>query len=190
MGAGRNHYDALDDYTSYSLAWLAPILYPLTLAIVAQGFVLADVFYSNAGRRFLPQMSFLSRAGDDSGAKSSSRVPRMDPRLNLAALFIMVSEIIFAVCCIVQCSINYSNRAFVGTSTACDVQAIYATYYVFSAIGLAAFGIILGWRVVSVGDKAVLFKTSSICVAALLIHAVALFVALLPFFGLNGERAN
>ena len=39
---GQN-YDALSEYDSYDLAWLGPIFFPLSIAIVAQAVIYADL---------------------------------------------------------------------------------------------------------------------------------------------------
>ena len=39
----RLHYSGLANYQSYDLAWLGPIVYPLTLGLVAQLFIYVDL---------------------------------------------------------------------------------------------------------------------------------------------------
>merc|ERR1712087_932100 len=179
----RANYESLDSYHSYELQWLGPILYPLSLAIIAQALVFVDIVQSHKGRRFLPQLWYSAQGNRTS--KASTFKP-MDHRINLVAAIIMIAEVVFAVCCLVQCIINYHSRAFVGTRTACDVQAAYATYYVFAAIGLAAYGIVVGWRVISTGGKCPLFRVPPLLAAGVLIHSTAAIIALLPLFGVDG----
>ena len=100
---------------------------------------------------------------------------------------------VFAWACIVQCITNYHSKRFVGTENACDVQAWYATYYVFSAIGLAAYGILLGYHLIRTGDASLPCQSSlspkSILphlLPGVLIHAMAALFASLPLFGLKG----
>merc|ERR1712087_36577 len=179
----QSTWESLDSYHSYELQWLGPILYPLSLAIIAQALVFVDIVQSHKGRRFLPQLWYSAQGNRTS--KASTFKP-MDHRINLVAAIIMIAEVVFAVCCLVQCIINYHSRAFVGTRTACDVQAAYATYYVFSAIGLAAYGILVGWRVIATGGQCHFFRARALIGSGLLIHFIAAFIALLPLFGVDG----
>jgi hypothetical protein len=36
---------------------------------------------------------------------------------------VMLPEVVFGLCCIVQCVVNTGARRFVGTDAACDIQA-------------------------------------------------------------------
>eukprot|EP00966_Prymnesium_polylepis_P067478 1567056-Prymnesium_polylepis.1 len=108
----RLYFDALKTYQSYDDAWLGPILYPLSLALIAQAIIYADLLkHRLSGKPFLP------------GARQGPS----DSRVETTVLFVMFAESFFAVACIWQCTNNFSARAFVGGSDACDLQAFYAT---------------------------------------------------------------
>ena len=187
MGVEREHYDALSTYESYSLAWLAPIFYPLALACAAQILIVVDICRRRSGKPFLPLPRFVRAHFAEPGSI------RIDPRLDAVVVTILAAEVVFAWACIVQCITNYHSKRFVGTENACDVQAWYATYYVFSAIGLAAYGILLGYHLIRTGDASLPCQSSlspkSILphlLPGVLIHAMAALFASLPLFGLKG----
>ena len=155
----RVHYGALADYHSYDLAWLGPIAFPLLCAICAQGFIYADMLREK-------------RKGNGARGKEPSSA------VDAAVLTIMAAESIFGVLCIIQCVVNWYNRAFVGGARLCDTQAVYASYYVFAGMSLATYGVVIG-SVVRVKGTVSL---STVIRAGAGIHASALLFALLPFY--------
>ncbi len=98
-------YQNLPSYTSFDLAWLAPITYPLALSLVAIFFALREGYLAGLFR-------------------TSS---------NALATVSVTIEAFFAVLCFIQCVLNYSQRAYVGGAQACDFQAWYACFWVFSS---------------------------------------------------------
>ena len=64
-----------------------------------------------------------------------------------APLFIlMLSEIVFGICCIIQCTVNWSAHSYVGGASACALQGLYAAYYTFASPGLCAVTALIGAR--------------------------------------------
>merc|ERR1719382_699595 len=120
------HYEDLDSYKSYDFQWLGPILYPLTLAILCQLMVFSDMIRhsctGSATSCLVPRT-----------ARLKGTAPPPDARVTSLVLIVILSESSFAVLCLAQCIINYSTRSFYGGSSACDLQAFYATYYSFSS---------------------------------------------------------
>lgn len=102
----------------------------------------------------------------------------------LVVLLVLTSEIIFAVLCLVQCAINFHARKFVDTTSACVFQAVYATHYMFSSMGLAAYGIASSHIFVSetVFSKS---KSSALGMIGVSIHVTSLVIAVLPFMAVG-----
>ena len=156
----RLWYDRLAGYSSYDLAWLGPIVYPLSLALIAQASVYLDMV----------RHRFASKAATD-------------PRVECTVLLVMLAESIFAVSCIWQCIVNYANRAFMGGADACDVQAFYATYYNFASLVLAAYGTLIASLFVTSGGNYRWLTLPAVVGGGAAIHAAALLVASVPLMG-------
>lgn len=177
----RVNYEALDSYSSYSLAWLGPIVYPLSLALIAQSLIYADLLGSRTQtlERF---RSLFQRLLSPLVPGQVKGQPAPNCCVDVVVICILVAETIFVLTCILQCIINFSNRSFVGGSEACDFQAWYATYYSFSSMGLAAYGF----------ASTCYILTSSAPSCALLgavgglIHCIAVVCASLPLAGVGG----
>ena len=116
------HYNGLSGYKSYDLAWLGPIVYPLTFAVIAQ----AAVFYDMARRSCCRGKKSLDWLVPRSARQETGAAAAPDARITLLVLIVMASEAIFAILCLVQCAINFTARSFPGGGGACDFQAFYA----------------------------------------------------------------
>lgn len=171
------HYESLPDYHSYDLAWLGPIIYPLTLAVLAQAFVLYDMCRVDNKR----EHGWLARRLTGLGGAPAPA----DRRVTLITLTVMLSEMAFAILCIIQCIINYSSRSFVGLSSACDFQAFYATYYTFSSVGVFAVAILYGARIILTDATCPLFSLPVVIFAAVGVHGLALLLSALPLMGVG-----
>jgi len=178
-------------YTSYDLAWLAPILYPLTIAVVAQCVIYSDlIIHRLRGTRCLPSCgsgSCRKASSDEKAVRTSGRysdvVPSAD--VELPVLLMMASETIFAICCTIQCYINFGSRAFVGLVPACSFQGFYSGYYLFSATSLAALTAAVGARVIvnkSPPSRLV------VGVTGIVLHGVSGLLAALPLLGVGQYR--
>lgn len=178
----RLYYERLDAYTSYDLAWLGPIVYPLTLALIAQVIIYADIFRSRWGRKVLP----LPRPTLLKGDSEVNTTP--DTRIDAVTVVIMLAESIFAVACIAQCIINFDHKGFVGGGSACDLQAFYATYYNFSSIALSAYGLSIGCAFVVSQGRSPWLRLGRLLAGGSAIHAAALLLASLPLTGVGGYQ--
>mmetsp|Transcript_1503 Transcript_1503/g.2689 ORF Transcript_1503/g.2689 Transcript_1503/m.2689 type:complete len:343 (-) Transcript_1503:226-1254(-) len=178
----RVHYEALDDYHSYDLQWLGPIVYPLSFALIIQGLVYADMLHSRSQTLQRCCRSPLARLLRPCTSQRPKDQPACNACVDVVVLWIMISETIFALLCIVQCSINFGSRSFVGGSGACDFQAFYATYYTFSSMGLAAYGFTSTSYILNVEKP----KCAVLGTRGFLVHCVALAVASLPLVGFGG----
>ena len=169
-------YEALSAHRSCGLAWLGPILYPLTFAVLAQAqaVVWRRVLRSYCGGKTQ------RHAGDNSPARAD-----VDRLVDIVVGAIMSAETIFGLCCLVQCVINFSARRFVGGAAACDVQALYASYYVIASLLLCPFGVVAGWRIVCTDGACPLLRPPILVGAAVAIHLTALLVAALPLAGVG-----
>jgi hypothetical protein len=170
-------FDKVEVYTSYSEAIIGPIVFPLSFALVAQFIVYCDmVRHRYTGKPLL---------GLWTGAIASKAGP---PSASFAAegpvLMHLLSETVFAIACIAQCATNWSAKRYVGLANACDLQGVYAGYYVFSATALTAISAITASRIIASPETA--RATSRAAMAAgLLAHAVAVFLASLPAMGVG-----
>ena len=170
-------FDKLLVYESYSEAIIGPIVFPLSFALVAQFIVYCDmVRHRCTGKPLLALWT---------GAISSKAGP---PSASLIAegptLMHLLSETVFAIACIAQCATNWSAKRYVGLGNACDLQGVYAGYYVFSATALTAISALAASRIISNPETA--RATSRVAVAAgLLAHVVAVFLASLPAMGVG-----
>ena len=186
------HYDGLAGYTSYDLQWLGPIAYPLSLAAVAQALVFYDMVRQTC-RAHLEAEARSRPSACWAGTSLQWLVPRSaridgtaappDARVTLLVLIVMLSEVTFAVLCLVQCSLNFATRSFPGGSGACDFQAFYATYYTFSSIGTFALATLFGARATITGGDCPLFRVPIIAAAGVAVHGGALLIAALPLLG-------
>ena len=167
---GGVHYDGLSGYKSYDLAWLGPIVYPLTFAVIAQ----AVVFYDMSCCRGKKRLDWLvpRSARQETGAAAPP-----DARITLLVLIVMASEATFAILCLVQCAINFTARSFPGGGGACDFQAFYATYYTFSSIGTFALAMVFGARAIITNGGCPLFKVPMIALSGVAVHGGAPLIA-------------
>ena len=171
------HYESLPTYDSYELAWLGPILYPLTLAILAQAYVVRDILLTSWGSA---RPSFLTKK-----LTGLAEVPAPDARVTILTCTVLLAEAVFALFCIVQCIVNFSSRSFAGGANACDLQAFYATYYTFASAGAFALVTVYGARIVITNGGCVLFSRNMVLVSSVGVHAAALLIAALPLMGVG-----
>ena len=168
---GGVHYDGLSGYKSYDLAWLGPIVYPLTFAVIAQAVVFYDMASCCQGKKRLDWLVPRS-ARQETGAAAPP-----DARITLLVLIVMASEATFAILCLVQCAINFTARSFPGGGGACDFQAFYATYYTFSSIGTFALAMVFGARAIITDGGCPLFKLPVIALSGVAVHGGAPLIA-------------
>ena len=173
------YYNGLSGYKSYDLAWLGPIVYPLTFAVIAQ----AAVFYDMARRSCCRGKKSLDWLVPRSARQETGAAAAPDARITLLVLIVMASEAIFAILCLVQCAINFTARSFPGGGGACDFQAFYATYYTFSSIGTFALAMVFGARAIITNGSCPLFKVPLIALSGVAVHGGALLIAALPLLG-------
>lgn len=172
----RVNYEALRNYRSYDAAWLGPIVFPLTFAIIAQCVVYSDIVRHRLGckKKRNNKVSCIPTGGGDA-------LPPPDLAVDLVSASCLVSETVFGVFCIVQCVINRSSEAFVGLDEACDFQGWYAAYYSFASCMLMTFAIVVGARITHTrGTCKYVTKPGFVASMGLLIHITAMFVASLP----------
>lgn len=171
------HYDGLDGYRSYGLAWLGPILYPLALALIAQAFVVRDMLLTSWGKALASPLT--------KRLTGLAKAPAPDARVTILTCTVLFSEVVFAVFCIVQCIVNFSSRSFVGGASLCDFQAFYATYYTFASAGAFALVTLYGARVVVTSGGCVLFSRPMVILSGVGVHVAALLIAALPLMGVG-----
>ena len=177
------HADALAAYRSYDAAIFAPVVYPLSFALLLQVLVYANILkHWRTGWPLLP-------ACRSHSAKAALDAP--PPRPNFLAveaptLLIMLSETIFGLCCIIQCATNFAQRHYVGGVAACELQGFYAAYYVFSSTALCAIAALAGAHVIRAVSHDGSVPPSSrstakaFVAAGIIAHVVAALVAALP----------
>lgn len=107
----------MEAYESYPLAWLVPVLFPLLPAAVLN----LALALSVARRRFC----------------SSRDLHTVSQDADAPVIGVLGFDLVFSLCCIVQCFVNYSNRNYVGDDEACYVQGIYSTFYVAGELPMA-----------------------------------------------------
>lgn len=173
MGATTLNTSAMERYHSYDFAWLGPIFYPLGLSLCSLGF--ASYFL----------LTYPARA-------ESKSVPRRKEVALIEALIValVMVEWIFSVCCLVQCVVNYSSQEYKGETSACEIQSVYVTYYMWSALLLTGSILIVASQYerqcLHVGKA-----MPSITLAAgtvTVIFVLALVFAFMPFVGVGNFR--
>lgn len=107
---GTVNSDELATFESWDQAVLAPIVLPLTLALVAQ-IVAAYSLWSR------------HRGGTDRA------------EVTLASGAVLVVEFIMGFACWVQCIGNYHERNFWGAEVGCDTMAFYIAWWWLAALG-------------------------------------------------------
>lgn len=166
------NYGALQTYTSYDLAWLGPIVYPLSFALIAQAIVYSDMVSLFSRKRGVIKPP----------SRTSQKLSRgsiyPESRSTSITLLVMSTESLFALLCITQCIINFATRSFAGTDAACDFQAFYATYYTFASLSLSAFAVFFALNAILYPSAS--YTTKTIIASGLLLHAAALLIAALP----------
>lgn len=149
--------NALDSYTSYSLAWLAPILYPLSIAMVV--FLILAFFWIRDNKR-----------------------PRHRV-IDMVSGFVVAVELMFTICCLIQCSINYSTRSYAGGSTACAVQGFYSTLYAFGTLGAVVLALGCSYRILTTGHLSWTAKQAGLPMLAITVGA--LVIACFPLWNVG-----
>eukprot|EP00419_Tripos_fusus_P043917 CAMPEP_0172822494 /NCGR_PEP_ID=MMETSP1075-20121228/16707_1 /TAXON_ID=2916 /ORGANISM="Ceratium fusus, Strain PA161109" /LENGTH=312 /DNA_ID=CAMNT_0013663489 /DNA_START=1 /DNA_END=939 /DNA_ORIENTATION=+ len=144
-------------YSSYDLAWLTPVVFPLSMSLFTQG-----ISWILLWRERL----------------------QTDPSIGVLTGGLLLVETFFGVFCICSCLANFVTRDYVGGETACGFQGWYAGWYVFSQLPmLAAMGIITGQAVRRGSDTLPSPKQCALGVIVVLIAAA--FIAALPFLGVS-----
>ena len=166
------HADRLAAYASYPAAIWAPIIFPLALAVVGQIIVYTNILvHRSCGRRLLPA------CGSDKSSASPSKA------VDVPILLLMLSELIFAACCFSQCIVNWTARSFVGGLSACDFQALYASYYSFASPALCAITVSYAAQILTKPEQSPPWIHVSL--TAVLIHAASFIIAALPLLGVS-----
>uniref|UniRef100_A0A7S4Q6E4 G-protein coupled receptors family 1 profile domain-containing protein n=1 Tax=Alexandrium monilatum TaxID=311494 RepID=A0A7S4Q6E4_9DINO len=147
----------MERYTSYDLAILTPILFPLTAALVVQ--LLSWVFLWRERRQ--TNLSATILCGGE-----------------------LLVETFFGIFCLGSCVANFAERDYVGGTSACAFQAWYAGWYTFSQLPmLAALSAAVGYRE-SWGAGSL--PSPSACAGVVFgCLAVGALVAALPFMGVS-----
>lgn len=169
-------------YNSYAEAIIGPIVFPLLFAIIGQMIIYGDLLCQRftKGRRTLLHKS---ACGVCASSAMASPIPHQ-PLIEVIVFLILLCETIFGLFCIIQCSLNYANEAYVGLARACGIQGVYAGYYVFAGPSLTAFCAAVSVSVlVSPGRMASQRAVWSVLAAGLVIHALSLILAALPLLG-------
>lgn len=145
------------NYTSYDMAFLTPILFPLSVALLVQG--TAWIFLWRERHKTHHSATIL--CGGE-----------------------LLVESFFGIFCLGSCVANFSQRRYVGEECACGFQAWYAGWYTFSQLPmLGVLSVAIGYR----EWRADAGLPSPRACAAVVVGclAVGALIAALPFLGVS-----
>lgn len=176
---------ALEQYTSYGDAIIGPVIFPLAFACIGQAIVYSDLIVHRftKGERSLIRLK--ARPCGFCAAAAAERVP---PSLlgDMPVLLVLPSETVFALCCIVQCAVNWSARSYVGKELACNVQGFYAGYYAFGGAGASALAMVVCVRALDSPFTMTSARCHCVVLACgLAVNVAAIMLAALPFMGVG-----
>jgi len=143
-------------YQSYDLAWLTPIVFPLTLAIATQ---VAAWYLLMRDRRLVQTSATILAAGE---------------------LFV---ETCFGLFCIASCLANFGGRGYSGGASHCAFQAWYAGWYIFSQLPMIAA--IAAATALTLRDQGTLPSACTSAAAVVGSLGVGALVAAFPFLGVG-----
>mmetsp|Transcript_61834 Transcript_61834/g.109815 ORF Transcript_61834/g.109815 Transcript_61834/m.109815 type:complete len:314 (+) Transcript_61834:30-971(+) len=143
-------------YQSYDLAWLTPIVFPLSMAIVVQGGAWVALFRE---RSSMQSAATILAAGE------------------------LLVETFFGIFCFASCVANFGGRDYAGGQSHCAFQAWYAGWYIFSQLPMLAT--ISAASFLTFRDEGALPSTGASAAAVLGSLGVGALVAALPFFGIG-----
>lgn len=150
--------EQLATYDSYELAWLAPIFYPLSLAMAV---LLILVMCCIRERR---------REGK--------------PRhlvIDIVSGYVCLVEFFFTIFCLIQCCINFASRSYSGGEPACALQGWYSTTYAFASFASVVMALFCSYRILTTGVCS--WKPRGVLIAIVLITVIAVLIGLLPVMG-------
>lgn len=149
--------ERLASYSSYNIAWFAPIVYPLSLSIISIAYTSRDLL--KTGKLKQPQ--------------------------NLVAAAVVGVEAFFASCCLIQCALNFAKREYAGGDRACDFQGWYATWWVFSSMLMGPLVGMVSFAAASPTAQLAMPTTGRVAATIVSILTLAMLIALLPFTGVG-----
>lgn len=144
------------EYKSYDLAWLTPIVFPLSIALFVQFTAWRSVLKE---RRNFDASAVILAGGE------------------------LLVETMFGVFCFASCVANFRGRRYAGGKDHCAFQAWYAGWYTFSQLPLlATIGVAAAMK--TCGERKL--PGPKVCAIAVLASlGVGALIAALPFLGVG-----